>query len=87
MPSALARASSLPRIGWHSLSNATCLIQASFVLRALRRVKDHHTVLHDSPLLKKTCVRQTVLDKWFPLKGPECGPGVHRQGEEPDAGQ
>ena len=24
-------------------------------------------MLHDSPLLKKTCVRQVALDKWFPL--------------------
>ena len=30
-------------------------------------VKDHHNVLHDSPLLKKACVRRVVLDKWFPL--------------------
>ena len=28
-----------------------------------RRVKDHHSLLHCSPLLKKTCVRQVVLDK------------------------
>ena len=24
-------------------------------------------LLHYSPLLKNTCVRQVVLDKWFPL--------------------
>ena len=41
---------------------------ASFVLCVFRRVKDHHILLHDSPLLKKTCVRQVVLDEWFPLK-------------------
>ena len=26
--------------------------------------------LHYSPLLKKTCVRQVVLDKWLPLNNP-----------------
>ena len=58
------------------LSNATCLTQASFVLCAFRRVKDHHSLLPDSPLLKKAysstrlrkaCVRQVVLDKRLPL--------------------
>ena len=38
-----------------------------FVSCVLRRVEDHHTLLHCSPRLKKTCVRQVVLDKWFPL--------------------
>ena len=37
---------------------------ASFVLCVLRRVKDHHKLQHDAPLLEKTCVRQVVLDKW-----------------------
>ena len=32
-----------------------------------RRIKDHHSLPRYSPLLKKTCVRQVVLDKWFPL--------------------
>ena len=39
---------------------------ASFVSCVFRRVKDRHDLLHCSPLLKKTCVRQVVLDKWFP---------------------
>ena len=56
-------------IAWHYLSNATCLIQASLVLCALRRVKHHCTLLHSSPLLKKTFVRRVVIDKWFPLMG------------------
>ena len=34
-----------------------------------RRVKDHHDSLRSSPLSKKSCVRQVVLDKWFP---PKC---------------
>ena len=34
---------------------------ASFVAYALRRVKDEHTSLHDSPRLKKACVREVVL--------------------------
>ena len=37
------------------LSNA-----ASIVLCVIRRVKDHHKLLHDSPLLKNTFVRQVV---------------------------
>ena len=55
--------------GRHYLSNATCLIQALFVVCvcALRRVKDHHNMLHFSPRLKNTSVRQVVLDKWLPL--------------------
>ena len=54
--------------GWRYLSQATCLIQASFVECALGRVKDHHTLPHDSPLVKNACVRQVMLDKWLPLK-------------------
>ena len=54
-------------LGWHYLSNATCLIQESFLLCVLRRVKDHHMMLQYSLFLKNTCFRQVVLDKWFPL--------------------
>ena len=54
--------------GWHYLSNATCQIQASFVVCVFRRVNDHHNLLHASPLSKKTCVGRVVLDKWSPLK-------------------
>ena len=32
-----------------------------------RRVRDRHKLLHYSPLVKKTCVRQVVLDDWFSL--------------------
>ena len=39
---------------------------ASFVLCVFRRVKDHHSLLHHSPLLKKACVRQVVSDKRSP---------------------
>ena len=57
--------------GWSCLSNATCLIQASLALCVFRRVKGHHNLLHDSSRLKKTCFRQVVLDKSFPLSsGP-----------------
>ena len=42
---------------------------ASFVVCAVYGVKDHHDLQIYSPLLKKTCVRQVVLDKWFPLIG------------------
>ena len=36
-------------------------------LCVFRRVKDHFKLLFYSPLLKKTCVRQVALAKWFPL--------------------
>ena len=39
---------------------------ASFVLCAARRVKDHHHMPNNSPRLKNICVRQVVIDKWFP---------------------
>ena len=48
------------------MSDATCLLRPR-LFYAFRGVKDHRVVLHDSPLLKKTCVRQAVVDKWFPL--------------------
>ena len=55
----------MPHHTWrHYLSNATC---ASFVIFALRRVNVHYKLLHCSPLLKNTCVRQVVLGKRFPL--------------------
>ena len=37
------------------------------MLCAFRRVKDHRNSLDYLPLSKETCVRQVVLDKWFPL--------------------
>ena len=59
----------------HPLGGTTCLTllvyTASFVLCAVYSVKDHHNLQMCSPLLKKTCVRQVVLDKWFP---PNPGP-------------
>ena len=30
--------------------------------------EDHHNLPYDSPHLEKTCIRQVVLDKWFPLR-------------------
>ena len=30
-------------------------------------MEDHRNLPHYSPLLKNTCVRQEVLDKWLPL--------------------
>ena len=43
---------------------------ASLVLWVVYSVKNHHDSLKCLRLssLKKTCVRQVVLDKWFPLK-------------------
>ena len=49
-------------------SNATRLLRPGLLLRAFRGVKDHHNLHKYSPLLKKTCVRQIVLDKRFPPK-------------------
>ena len=40
---------------------------ASFGLCAFCRVKDHRKLLHDSPLLRKSCVRQVVSDKRYSL--------------------
>ena len=57
----------LHKVGWHYLSNATCQIRPHLFYVFFGRVKDHHNLLHYSPLLKKACVRQVVLDKWFPL--------------------
>ena len=57
-------------LGWHYLYKATCLIRASFISCVLRRVKDHHNLQKYSPLLKKTCVRQVVLDKSGSLWSP-----------------
>ena len=54
-------------LGRHYLSNATCLMQPRCLLCAVYTVKDHCDLPYCSPLLKKTCVRQVVLDKWFPL--------------------
>ena len=56
-------------IGWHYLSNATCLMRPRLFLCVVYSVKEHHqtNVLHVSPHLKNICVRQVVLDEWFPL--------------------
>ena len=61
------------RVGWQDLSNATCLVQALFVVCVVHNVRDHHNLLHSSQLLGKTCFRQAVLDKWFPLDPVERG--------------
>ena len=66
--------------GWHYLSNATWSNAASFVICVFPRFKDHHNLLHYSPRLKKTCVRQVLLDKWFPLSSAniyDCGRHHH----------
>ena len=39
---------------------------ASFVLYVFRRVTEHRNLPHYWPMLKKTCARQVVLDKWVP---------------------
>ena len=63
------------RLGRHHLSHAACLTQASFVWCVAYSVKDHHHHLPNySRLVKKSCVRQVVLDKWFPLSDvTRCG--------------
>ena len=63
---------------------------ASLVVCAFRRVKDHHNLLHASPLLKLTCVRQVVLDKWLsPIcsdtaRGARGVSGVRVRGKQTD---
>ena len=74
------------------MGGATCLTlsnAASLASCLFRRVKDRHNLLHDSPRLKNNCVRQVVLDKWFPLEeGQELlavvggeGGGVEHNGD------
>ena len=59
----------IPTVIWVALLVQRDLSKtASFVLCGFRRVKDHHYVLHCSPMLKKTCVRHVVLAEQLPLK-------------------
>ena len=52
--------------GWHCLSNATCLIRQH--LLSLLIIVSRITMLCQSIRhLKIICIRQVVLDKWFPL--------------------
>ena len=46
--------------GWHYMSTATCLIRPHLFYALFRRAKDRDDMLHSSPRLKKTCVRQVV---------------------------
>ena len=50
------------------LSNTTCLIRPCLFYVCLCSVKDHRSLPNYSPLSKKTCVRQVVIDKWFAPK-------------------
>ena len=54
---------------------------ASFVSCVFRRVKDHRNLPKYSPLLKRACVGQVVLDKWFPLNSAATLVGEGRGGE------
>ena len=64
-----------PRVGgcrkvrecWVALLVLRYLSTSVSFVRAVCRVRDRHNLLCSSPLLKKTGVRQVVLDKWFPL--------------------
>ena len=53
--------------GWHYLSNATCPIRPHLFYALFIVARITIFMLDYSPLLKKTCFRQVVLDKWFPL--------------------
>ena len=57
-------------LGWHYLSNATCLRRPQLFSGAWLVEYGYLKLLHYSPLLKKTCIRQVVLDKWFLLTCP-----------------
>ena len=54
---------------------------ALFVVCVAYSVKDHKDLLHYLQLLKKTCVRQVVLDRWFPLES-----GSNKRGREVESG-
>ena len=58
----------LAMFGWHYLSKANSLIRPHVLSTALLVLYGKLPLLHYSPLLKKTCVGQVVLDEWFPLK-------------------
>ena len=53
-------------LGWHYLSNVTCLIRPHFF---------YALFIASSSFLKKVCVRQVGLDRWFPLKYGCSHPG------------
>ena len=54
-------------IGWHYLSNASLIRpQLFYVLCIVSRITISCQSNH-SPLLKKTCVRRVVIDKWLSL--------------------
>ena len=54
--------------GWRHLSHAAFIMRPRLFACVFRRVKDHQNLQYYSPLLKKACVRQVVLDNRFPLK-------------------
>ena len=56
-------------LGWHYLSNATCLMRSHFFssLRHYLSNAANWTWYIINPLLKKTCLRQVALHEWFPL--------------------
>ena len=62
-PAAPAPAHPRRGIGWHYLSNATCLMRPHVISTALPVSYGLLKLRHCSPLSKKTCVRQVVLDK------------------------
>ena len=65
-------------LGWHYLSNATCLIRPHLIIVCVvDSFKDRHSLLQCLPLLKNTSVRQVVLDQWYP---PDSAGGVCRPG-------
>ena len=53
-------------LGWHYLSNATCLLRPRWFYVSFYSVKDHRDLPFCAPLLKSTCVGQVVLDKIVP---------------------
>ena len=53
--------------GWRHLSNATCPTRSRSFCVFFVVSRTTINLLHYSSLLKKTCVRQVVLDKWLPL--------------------
>ena len=66
--------SGLHGMGWHYLSNAACLMQASSVLCVVYGVNDRPSFATSFAALEQTCVRQVVSDEWFPPMAANCRP-------------
>ena len=60
------------QLGWHYLSKATCLIRPRSLVMRASSCQGYHNCYIRRHFCRKTCVRQVVLDKWFPLSNGEA---------------